>query len=104
MDMEVEHRLTEVESRAKSNTHRIDEVEKRQNNLTDLIVSIRELAVRENKVEEDVKSITDDIKTIKNSIQKTTERSANHWDELGANILWVVIAGVIGFALAAIGL
>lgn len=45
MDMEVEHRLTEVESRAKSNTHRLDEVEKRQNNLTDLIVSIRELAV-----------------------------------------------------------
>ena len=97
MDMEVEHRLTEVESRAKSNTHRIDEVEKFQNNLTDLIISIRELAVRENKVEED-------IKTVKNSIQKITERSANHWDDLGAKILWAVIAGVIGFALAAIGL
>lgn len=104
MDMEVEHRLTEVESRAKSNTHRIDEVEKRQNNLTDLIISIRELAVRENKVEDDVKSVKDDIKAVKNSVQKITERSANHWDELGAKILWAVIAGVIGFALAAIGL
>ena len=104
MDMEAEHRLTEVESRAKSNTHRLDEVEKRQNNLTDLIISIRELAVRENKVEEDVKSVKDDIKTVKNSIQKITERSANHWDDLGAKILWAVIAGVIGFALAAIGL
>lgn len=104
MDMEVEHRLTEVESRAKSNTHRIDDVEKRQNNLTDLLVSVKELAVRENKVEEDVKSIKEDIKSVKNSIQKITERSANHWDDLGAKILWAVIAGVIGFALAAIGL
>ena len=104
MDMEVEHRLTEVESRAKSNTHRSDEVEKRQNNLTDLLVSVKELAVRENKVEEDVKSIKEDIKSVKNSIQKITERSANHWDDLGAKILWAVIAGVIGFALAAIGL
>ena len=30
MEKELEHRLTEVEERSKSNKHRLDEVEKRQ--------------------------------------------------------------------------
>ena len=57
MEIKIEHRLTEVEERSKSNTHRLDELEKRQDNLDDLVSTVKVLAVREENVENDVKEI-----------------------------------------------
>ena len=54
MDLEHEKRLTEVEARSKSNAHRLDEVEKRQDNLDKLVVSVEKLALKEENVESDV--------------------------------------------------
>ena len=45
MEMECEHRLTEVEERAKLNSHRLDEVEKRQDDLDELVSTVKVLAV-----------------------------------------------------------
>ena len=50
MEREFEHRLTEVEARSKSNVHRLDEVEKRQDNLDKLASSVAVLAEREQNV------------------------------------------------------
>ena len=55
MDFEHEKRLTEVEERTKSNTHRIDDLEKRQDNLDELVGTVKVLAVLEENVETDVK-------------------------------------------------
>ena len=41
MENEIEHRLTEVEERSKSNTYRLAEVEKRQDNLDDLVSTVK---------------------------------------------------------------
>lgn len=95
-DMKLEHRLTDVESRAKSNSHRLDEVEKRQDNLDELVSTVKVLAVREENVESDVKEIKSDVKDL-------TSRSGKRWDTLVEKIIWAVVAAVVGFALAHIG-
>ena len=97
MDLEHEKRLTEVESRSHSNTHRIDDLEKRQDNLDELIGTVKVLAVREERVENDVKEIKCDVKSL-------TGKSGKLFDNLVEKILWMVIAAVIGFFLARIGL
>lgn len=51
MENNIEHRLTEVEARAKSNTKRLDEVEKRQDDLDGLVTTVKVLATREENVE-----------------------------------------------------
>ena len=51
MQISIEHRLTEVEERSKSNTHRLEDLEKRQDNLDDLVSVVKVLAVREEAVE-----------------------------------------------------
>ena len=61
MDLAHEKRLTEVESRSKSNTKRLDEVEKRQDSLDDLVSTVKVLADREKRVETDVSEIKDDV-------------------------------------------
>jgi predicted nucleic acid-binding Zn-ribbon protein len=97
MQVSIEHRLTEVEERSKSNTHRLDAVEKRQDDLDELVSTVKVLAVREETVEKDVKEIKDDVKSL-------TGKPAKRWDALVDKTLWAVIAAVIGFLLARIGL
>lgn len=97
MDLEHEKRLTEVEERAKTNSHRLDDVEKRQDNLDELIGTVKVLAVREENVENDVKEIKSDVKTL-------TNKPAQRWDGMVDKIIMLVVAAVVGFILARIGL
>lgn len=96
-EKDIEHRLTEVESRSKSNTHRLDEMEKRQDNLDDLVSTVKVLAVREEAVENDVKEIKNDVKSL-------TSKSGQRWDSLMDKIIWAVAGAVLAFLLAKIGL
>ena len=97
MDFEHEKRLTEVEERSKSNQHRLDDLEKRQDNFDNLISSVRVLADREERVESDVKEIKDDVKTL-------TSKPAKRWDNVIDKIIMTLVAAVVGFVLARFGM
>ncbi len=97
MDMEHERRLTDVEARSKSNTKRLDDIEKRQDNLDTLVATVAVLAEKESNVENDVKEIKNDVKSIK-------EKPGKRWDSLVSQIISLLIAALVGFILAQIGL
>ena len=97
MEGNIEHRLTEVEERVKSNTKSINELEKRQDDLDELVSTVKVLAVREENVESDVKEIKSDVKSL-------TNKPAKRWDDFVEKVIWLVAAAVIGFSLAHIGL
>lgn len=97
VDFEHEERLSKVEERSKSNTHRINDLEKRQDNLDELVGTVKVLAVREENVETDVKEIKNDVKSL-------TGKPGKRWDGLVDKIIMVVAAAVVGFILAKIGL
>ena len=96
MDMEYEHRLTEVEDRTKSNTKRIADIEKRQNDLDELVSTVKVLAVREENVEIDVKEIKSDVKSL-------TNKPAQRWEAVVEKVILVVVAAIVGFILAQFG-
>lgn len=95
--LDTEHRLTEVEDRSKSNTKRIDEMEKRQDNLDELVGTVKVLADREERIESDVREIKSDLKEV-------TNKPAKRWDSLVTQVITLVVAAVVGFLLAKIGL
>lgn len=97
MEKQFEHRLTEVEERSKSNTHRLAKVEQRQDNLEKLAVSVEKIAIREENVENDVKEIKCDVKSL-------TSKSGKKWDDLVGQIIAIAVAAIAGFVLAKIGL
>ena len=97
MDIEHERRLTQVEELAKTNARRIENIEKRQNNLDELVGTVKALAVREENVESDVKEIKSDVKSL-------TGKSGKRWDNLVDKIIVTVAAAIIGFILARLGL
>lgn len=94
---ELEHRLTGVEERSKSNSHRLDEMEKRQDNLDDLVTTVKVLAVREEAVENDVKEIKNDVKSL-------TGKSGQRWDSFMDKLFWAIAGGAVAYILSQIGL
>lgn len=97
MEISNEHRLTEVEERCKSNSHRIKELEKRQDNFDELVSTVKVLAVREEKVESDVKEIKTDVKSL-------TEKPAKRWDSMIDKIIGLVLGALLGYVFTQIGL
>lgn len=104
IDLEHERRLTDVEARSKSNARRIediekrqDDVEKRQDDIEKLATSVEILALRESNVENDVKEIKADVKGL-------TNKSGQKWESLIDKIVTVLVAAIVGFILAKIGL
>lgn len=95
--LDMEHRLTEVEARSKSNAHRLDDVEKRQDNLDKLTTSVSLLAEREERMESDVKEIKSDVKTL-------AEKPAKRWEAVVEKALLAVVAAVAAYFLGRIGL
>jgi predicted nucleic acid-binding Zn-ribbon protein len=96
MDLDHERRMTEIEQRSKSNTKRLDEIEKRQDNLDDLVSTVKVLADREARMEDDVGEIKKDVKEMK-------EKPVKRWDGLVDKIILTIAAAVVGFVLAHIG-
>ena len=97
MDFDHEKRLTEVEERSKSNSHRIDTLEKRQDDLDELVGTVKVLAVRAENVESDVKEIKSDVKSL-------TGKSGKMWDAIVEKIIFIIVAAVVGYILAKIGM
>ena len=92
-EQEMAVKLTEVEARSKSNTHRLEKVEKRQDTLDKLATAVEVLASREKSVETDVKEIKADVKTI-------TEKSGKRWDGLMDKVLWLLVGAAIAALFA----
>ena len=92
-----EHRLTSVEERSKSNTIRLDDLEKRQDNRDELVGTVKVLAVREENVETDVKEIKSDVKNL-------TNKPAKKLESITQTIIAVIVTALITYILSTIGI
>lgn len=92
---EIVERLSAGESSIKSAHHRIDDIEKKQDDLADLVSSVKVLADREARVEEDVSEIKTDVKELK-------EKPSKRYDTIITAILTAVCGGVVGYLLSMI--
>lgn len=93
---EIAVKLTETEARSKSNTHRLEAVEERQDKLDAFTTSMARMDERQGRMDNDVKEIKADVKTL-------TEKPAKRWDSIvekvlaalvGAFVAWVLSGGV----------
>lgn len=96
MDLNFEHRITAVEDRSKANSKRLDEVERRQDNLDKLATSVEVLAMREAAVESDVKEIKSDVKAI-------AAKPAKRWDGLVDKLVLIAATAFVTWLLTQVG-
>lgn len=89
--------IASVEARCKSNSHRIDELEADNRALHQLATSVEVLATKQEAIEENVNEIKADVKSIK-------ALPGIRWEAVVKGVITAILAGLIGFALAKLGL
>lgn len=97
MDLEHERRLTEVEERTKSNSHRLNKLEESTEAINRLATSMEVMAEKQEQV-------ADSVGKLDSKVTALEEKPAKRWDGLVDKIVWAIAAALIGFALAQIGL
>lgn len=92
-ELKLEHRLSEVESRSKSNRHRLDEVEKRQEDMTELVQSVATIAQKQADMDSDVREIKKDVKGL-------LEVPAKRWEKVTVAAMTAAVTALVGTLLA----
>lgn len=92
-DIDFEHRLTEVEQRAKSNTIRIDEHDQEIKENNNLIGAIKELAT-------EVKYMREDLNDTIERLNKLEGKDGEKWEKFK----WLLVAGLVTIVLGSLAL
>lgn len=95
--LSTEHRLTEVEERSKSNKKRLDEFEKRLDDTTQLVTSVAVMA-------EKLKNMEVSISDVQVNLRKIAEKPGKRWDSIVEKVLLGIVAAVVAYILANVGL
>lgn len=90
-------RITENESRSKSNAHRINDLERRQDNLDKMAESMEVMTNEMGHIKNDVQETKSDIKELK-------AKPAKRWDSIVDKIIMTVVGAVIAYVLMRVGL
>lgn len=90
-DIDFEHRLTEVEQRAKSNTIRIDEHDQEIKENNNLIGAIKELAT-------EVKYMRADLNDTIERLNKLEGKDVDKWEKFK----WLLVAGLVTIVLGSL--
>lgn len=88
MDNDHLERLVEIEQREKSNTKRIDILEEKVDDIHELTISVKELAL-------ETKAMREDINKIDNRVLAIESKPAKKWD----NTINYIISGIIGIII-----
>ena len=97
MDDGIQAKIAEIEQRSKSNTHRINDLEADNKALHQLATSVEVLATKQEAIEENVNEIKADVKSLK-------ALPGSRWEAVVKGLITAILAGLIGFALARLGL
>lgn len=89
--------LKEVEDRSKGNSRRIETLEKKVDNLADVVSVLQAM-------QKDLEHLAKDVTETKKDVKELKEKPAKRWETLVEKILWGVVGAVLTFILAKGGL
>lgn len=96
-ELDLEHRLTEVEQRSKSNTLRLNKLEESTEAINRMAISIEKMAMKQDAMNGSINKLTEDVDSLK-------AEPGKRWKFVIEKAIYFVVAAVIGFALAQVGL
>lgn len=96
-DTEIVERLTAVEQRSKSNSHRLETLEKHTDALNTLATSVAVMAER-------VETTGDKVDSLCTDVQELKSEPGKRWKLVVEKVIYIVVAAVMGFILARLGL
>jgi len=101
---ELSSRLVEVEQRAKSNTHRLDDLEGQVDTLNRLTTAVEVMAAEQKHQGETMSEIKTDVNALGQKVDVMEKKPAKRWEGIVDKAIWAVLAAVIAFLLGRLGL
>lgn len=99
-ETEMEHRLTEVEARAKSNTHRIDKLEKVTEEIHTMSNTMIQLVEEVKHTNETVSSLDQKVEKMDGRVDDMERAPGKEWSNAKRTVFNTVVGAVIGFLIA----
>lgn len=99
-ELEYEHRLTEVEQRTKSNTHRLDNLEPIIGEIHTMSNTMVQLVQEVKYTHEGVKSMDTKVERIESRVDEIEKAPAKKWNSTKESIFNNIIGAVVGFLIA----
>lgn len=96
-ETEIAGRLSAVEQRSKSNSHRLEALEKQTEAVNTLATSVAVMAEKVEVTGEKVDGLCTDVQELKFEPGK-------RWKSVVERVIYIVVAAVVGFILARLGL
>lgn len=93
---EIASKLAGLDARAKSNTHRIDALEK----VTD---SVHELAASVKVMAEKLTNMQVDVNNVSAKVDSLASIPGKRWETITLDVIKLIVAAVIGYAIKSIG-
>lgn len=97
MDLDHEQRLTAVEERSKSNSHRLDEMESQTKVLNKLATSMEVMAEKQKHV-----AVT--VDKLDKKVTDLEGKPGKRWEATVEKVIWAVVASIVAFLLGKFGL
>ena len=103
--------IQEIDSRCKSNEHRIDDLEGEMKKTNDMQITLVKLANGVENMGNQLIGVKEDIQDVKKGQSELSDKvttlenrpaleTKKRWDSISEKLLWLFIAGVAGFLLA----
>ena len=103
--------IQEIDSRCKSNEHRIDDLEDEMKKTNDMQITLVKLANGVENMGNQLIGVKEDIQDVKKGQSELSDKvttlenrpaleTKKRWDSISEKLLWLFIAGVAGFLLA----
>ena len=103
--------VQEIDSRCKSNEHRIDDLENDMKETKDMQITLVKLANGVENMGNQLMDVKEDIQDVKKGQSELSDKvttlenrpaqeTKKKWDSISEKLLWLFIAGVVGFLLA----
>ncbi|MBQ8208786.1 MAG: hypothetical protein IJZ89_08650 [Clostridia bacterium] len=90
-------KIQQVEDRSKSNTKRLDEIDKKLEDNDQMLASIARLDQRQKDMDGDIKEIKTDVKSL-------TGKAGKRWDSVIEKTLLTVVAIIVAYIFSKIGI
>lgn len=101
-ELDVEHRITAVEQRTKSNTYRLDKLEPIVDEIHTMSKTMVQLVEEVKHTNETVNSLNTKVDRMDSRVDEMEKAPADEWRSAKKKVLDTVIGVVVGFLMAGI--
>lgn len=94
---EISAMLTTINERLANDNTRIEKLERKQDIIQDLVVSVKLMESKQTSIESS-------LKELKDSVTELTMKPAKRWEDTVSQVISIIVAGIVAYFMAKVGL